>query len=148
MRTLIFLTAENANTTVDGKINIFGIFNQINAVQFPTVYARPTIVIKLGLELAEEPNNRKFTLYFVGEDANAQKIKMIEDVFSFPPRVGGLDPEHVMIFNVVALGFGKPGTYQFILHIDDHFQSSLSLYARQAEPPPQKILQSPPQLGA
>lgn len=148
MRTLIFLTAENANITSDGKINIFGIFNLINAPQFPTVYARPTLVIKLGLELAEEPNNRKFTLYFVGEDANAQKIKIMEDMFTFPPRVGGLDPEHVMIFNIVALGFEKPGTYQFILHIDDHFQASLSLYARQAQLPPQKVIQQSPKLGA
>jgi len=129
MKTLIFLTAENANLTIDNKINIFSIFNQINATGFPTGFPHLTVVIKLGLELAERPENRKLTLYFSGEDCNFQQVKMFENVFSFPPRVGGLTPEHVVILNINMIGFPEPGTYQFILHIDDQFQSSLSLYA-------------------
>lgn len=129
MKTLIFVTAENANISQDNKINIFGIFNIIFSEGFPTLYARPTVIVKLGLELAEQPNNRKATLYFAGEDANAQKVKIYEDVFNFPPRIGGLDPEHTIILNVNAIGFEKPGMYQFILHVDDHFQASLLLYA-------------------
>jgi hypothetical protein len=129
MKTLIFLTAENANLTIDNKINIFSIFNQINAPQFPTTFLHLTVVIKLGLELAERPDNRKITLFFAGEDSNTQQVKMMEDTINFPNRIGGLTPEHVMILNVNMIGFPEPGTYQFILHVDDQFQANLSLYA-------------------
>jgi hypothetical protein len=126
MKTEIFVIAENANLTSDGKINIFAIFNKIKAPQFPTVYPRPTILIKLALELGERATNRKVTLYFAGEDNNVQQVKM-------------MDPDTVMILNVNAIGFEKPGTYQFILHVDDNFQSSLLIYA--------ELVQQPPQLG-
>ncbi len=138
MRTLIFLTAENANLSVDNKINIFGIFNQIKSPTFPVAYPRLIVVIKLGLELAEEPKHRKMTLYFAGEDANIQNVKMVEMEINFPQRVGGLDPEHVTILNINVIAFPKEGTYQFILHVDDKFQSSLSLYAS-LDPQPLQI---------
>jgi hypothetical protein len=136
MKTEIFVIAENANMSGEGKINIFAIFNRIYSAQFPAIYPRPTIVIKLALQLGERPNDRKVTLYFAGEDNNAQQVKMMEQVVQFPARVGGLNPDTVLILNVNAIGFEKPGTYQFILHVDDHFQDSLLIYAEQKQPPP------------
>jgi hypothetical protein len=129
MKTLIFLTAENANLTQDNKINIFGIFNQINSVKYPAVHPSLSIVIKVSLELGEDPKNRKLTLYFAGPDANQQQVKMMENVINFPPRVGSIDPEHVMILNVNGLVIPKEGTFQFLLHLDDRFLSALSLNA-------------------
>jgi len=133
MKTEIFVIAENANLTEDKKINIFAIFNRILAAQFPTIYARPTIVIKLALELGERATNRKVTLYFAGEDNNVQQVKMMDQIVEFPPRVGGLNPDTVIILNVNAIGFEKPGTYQFILHVDDNFQASLLIYAERVQ---------------
>ena len=137
MKTEIFVIAENANLTADGRINIFAIFNRIKSPQFPTIFPRPTIVVKLALELGERPTNRKATLYFAGEDANAQQVKIMESLINFPARIGGLPPDTVIVLNVNAIGFEKPGTYQFILHIDDNFQSNLMVYAEQVEQPPQ-----------
>jgi hypothetical protein len=137
MKTEIFVIAENANLSQEGKLNIFAIFNQINAPQFPTLYPRPTIVIKLALEPGERSTNRKITLYFAGEDNNVQQIKLVESVVDFPPRVGGLNPDAAIILNINAIGFEKPGTYQFILHVDDNFQASLFVYARLVPQPPQ-----------
>ncbi len=137
MKTEIFVIAENANITQDGRVNIFAIFNQINAPQFPTVYPRPTIVIRLALEIAERPANRKFTLYFAGEDNNAQQVKLAEGMVDFPARVGGLNPDAVIMLNINAIGFEKPGTYQFILHVDDIYQSVLLIYANLIPQQPQ-----------
>ena len=134
MKTLIFLTAENANLTADNKMNIFGVFNQINAPKFPAVHPILSVVVKVGLELGEQPNNRKMTLYLTGPDANNQQIKMMEDIINFPARVGGLDPEHIMIIIVNGIAFPHEGTYQFLLHIDDRFLASLSLQASILEP--------------
>ena len=102
--------------------------------QFPLVYPRPTIVIKLSLELGERPTDRKVELFFSGEDANAKIIKLTEAIISFPQRVGGLNPDAVLIMNANAIGFEKQGTYQFILHVDGNFQSSLLVYAEQVQP--------------
>lgn len=137
MKTEIFVIAENANMTADGKINIFSIFNKIFAPQFPVAYPRPTIVIKLALQLGEKANSRKVTLYFSGEDNNSQQVKIMESVVNFPQRLGGLNPDTVLILNVNAIGFEKPGRYQFILHVDDNYQDVLMIYAELAQNPPQ-----------
>jgi len=127
MKTLLFLTADFANLTQDNKVNILGIFNQIFAHKFPTMHSQFSLVVKVGLETGEEPKNRKLTLFLVGEDANIARVKLLEETFNFPERIGGLDPEHSVIMNVRGMVFPVPGTYQFLLHIDDRFLSSLSL---------------------
>ena len=68
MKTLVFLTADFANLTGDNKLNIMGVFNQIFAQKFPARHPQFHLVIKLGLELGEEPKDRKLTIYLVGED--------------------------------------------------------------------------------
>ncbi|HEX9386983.1 MAG TPA: hypothetical protein VF918_11740 [Anaerolineales bacterium] len=128
MKTLLFLTADSANLTQDKKINILGIFNQIFASKFPALHPQLTLVIKLGLEPGEQRMNRKLTLYFAGEDANRQQVKMFDEAFDFPERVGGLDPEHVTIIDIRGILFPAEGTYQFLMHMDDRYLASLSLY--------------------
>jgi hypothetical protein len=141
MKTLLFLTADYANLTLDNKVNILGIFNQVFASRFPTLVSQFHLVAKVGLEPGEEPKNRKLTLYLVGEDANAEKIKIFEETFDFPERLGGLDPEHAMIIAMQGMVFPKQGTYQFLLHVDDRWQASLSLYLREQAPPQPKLPQ-------
>ncbi|MGA2505101.1 MAG: hypothetical protein ABSG01_13505 [Anaerolineales bacterium] len=144
MKTLLFLTADYANLTLDNKVNILGIFNQVFAMGFPTLVPQFHLVAKVGLEPGEEPNNRKLTLYLVGEDANAAKVKIFEQTFNFPERLGGLDPEHAIIIALQGMVFPKKGTYQFLLHLDDRFLASLSLYLREQQPPqPQPQLPQP-----
>jgi hypothetical protein len=128
MKTLLFLTADYANLTVDNKVNILGIFNQINASNFPTLIPQFTLVVKVGLEPGEERKNRKFSVYLVGPDSNKEKIKLVENIFSFPEPNYNLDPEHAIIIGLQGMVFTSPGTYQFLLHVDDRYLSSLSLY--------------------
>jgi len=134
MKTLLFLTADFANLTQDNKVNILGIFNQIFSMQFPMLYPQFDLVTKIGLEPGEESKNRKLTLYLVGEDANQARVKVFEEVFDFPERVGGLDPEHAVIIKMQGMVFPNEGTYQFLLHIDDRYLSSSSLYLRKVMP--------------
>jgi hypothetical protein len=137
MKTLLFLTADYANLTQDNKVNILGIFNQVQAARFPTLHPQFALVAKVGLETGEARENRKLSLYFVGQDANQQKVKIMEETFDFPERVGGLDPEHALVLNVQGFVFPQPGTYQFILHIDDRFLASLPIYLTLMPQPPQ-----------
>jgi hypothetical protein len=134
MKTLLFLTADFANLTQDNKVNILGIFNQISATQFPTLYPQFDLITKIGLEPGEESKKRKLTIYLVGEDANQTRVKVFEEIFDFPDRIGGLDPEHAVIIKMQGMVFPKEGTYQFILHIDDRYLSSLSFYLRTITP--------------
>lgn len=136
MKTLLFLTADYANITIDSKVNILGVFNQIFAAKFPARHPQFHLIIKLGLELGEEPTNRKMTVYLVGEDGNQEKIKIFEEVFGFSERTGGLVPEHTTILNLRDMIFPINGTYQFLLHIDDRFLDSLPLHL-ETRPEPQ-----------
>ena len=145
MKTLLFLTADFANLTQDNKVNILGIFNQVFAPRFPALLPQYHLIAKVGLEPGEEPKNRKLTLYLVGEDANVAKVKIFEETFDFPERSGGLDPEHAVIMTMQGMVFPKQGTYQFLLHIDDRWLASLSLYLREQLPPQPQSQQ--PQIG-
>jgi len=137
MKTLLFLTADYANTTVDNKVNIMGVFNQIFASAYPARHSQFHLIVKVGLELGEETSNRKLTIYLVGEDGNTKKIKIFEEVFDFPERVGGLNPEHIAILNFRDFIFPESGTYQFLLHIDDRYLDTLPLYLSSLALPPQ-----------
>lgn len=133
MKTLVFLTADFANLTGDNKLNIMGVFNQIFAQKFPARHPQFHLVIKLGLELGEEPKDRKLTIYLVGEDGNKEKLKLLEEIFDFPERKGGLIPEHTVILNVRDMVFPQKGTYQFLLHIDDRYLDSSAMHLEEIQ---------------
>jgi hypothetical protein len=52
MKPLLFLAADYASVTGDGKLNVMGIFNDINAFNFPARHSSMHLIAKLGPELA------------------------------------------------------------------------------------------------
>ena len=120
MRTLIFLTADYANITQDKKLNVMGIFNQIWSKSFPAKHSTFHLIIKLCLELGEEPNReREIEIKLINEDATWERPLGPPRNFKFPEeRIPGFTPEFNLILGVRDMVFPEPGIYQFVVLVD------------------------------
>lgn len=132
MKTIVFLTADFANHSTDGKLNIMGVFNQISATKFPTVHPSMHLIIELGMEPGEDSGPHTMAVYRIDE-AQTERITIFEHEFTFPPRKGGLMPKHTAIVGLRQVGFVAPGTYEFLLHINGHYFDKVPLYLEQIE---------------
>lgn len=133
MRPLLFLTADYANITGDGKLNVMGIFNDIFSYSFPARHSSMHIVGKLGAELGEYGQKRDFKIVLLDEDAN--QIMDISGQFEIPKGERGRKPEVNLILELKDVVFPKPGIFQFVLLVEKDHKSELSLYVNQIEAP-------------
>lgn len=132
---LLILVADYANLTADGKLNVMGIFRQVNARKFPAVHPFLTVIVKLQADLGEElDRTRALGLKLLDEDAN--EIVSIQKEFRFPNRHVGPQPEFNAIFALNNVRFPAPGHYEFVVLVDNDHKGASSLYVNQIGEPP------------
>ncbi len=104
----LLLIADYANKTMDGKLNVMGIFRQVNARKFPAKHPHMVLVIKLQAELGEDTSQaRALTVRLLDEDA--REIMNLTTKIQFPKRVSELQPEFNAIVNLNNISFPHPG---------------------------------------
>jgi hypothetical protein len=133
MKLLLLLAADYANVTGDGKLNVMGIFNEINATHFPARRPSMHLVVKLGAELGEFGETRSLTIRLVDIDGN--QIMSLSGSADIPKSVGGRKPEVNAILELKDIVFPKPGPYQFIVLVDKDYKGDLTVYANTIEAP-------------
>lgn len=133
MRPLLFLVADYANVTGDGKLNVMGIFKVINAFNFPARHPSMHLVAKLAPELSEYGQKRTFTVIMM--DADGNHILEISGELDIPKGEDGRKPEVNIILALKDIIFPKPGRYQFVILIDKDQKDELTLYVNQLETP-------------
>ncbi|HMN00770.1 MAG TPA: hypothetical protein PKC99_17335 [Anaerolineales bacterium] len=133
MRPLLFLAADYANITREGKLNVMGIFNDIYAQTFPARHSSMQIVIKLGAELGEYGQTRNFTLKLL--DGSGNQIFDLSGQFQVPPGGHGRKPEVNLILELKDIVFPKEDIYQFVLLVDKDHKGELTLYVNKVEAP-------------
>ena len=131
MRPLLFLAADYANITREGKLNVMGIFNDIYAQTFPARHSSMQIVIKLGAELGEYGQARDFTLKLL--DGSGNQIFDLTGQFQVPPGGQGRKPEVNLILELKDIVFPKEDIYQFVLLVDKDHKGELTLYVNKIE---------------
>jgi len=133
MQLTLFLAADYANITREGKLNVMGIFNDIYAQTFPARHSSMHLVAKLGAELGEYGQARDFTVKLL--DADANPIFDLSGQFQVPPGGQGRKPEVNLILELKDLIFPKEGMYQFVLLVDKDHKGELSLYVSKLDAP-------------
>ena len=129
----LFLVADYANITREGKLNVMGIFNDIYAQTFPARHSSMHLVAKLGAELGEYGQTRDFTVKLL--DADANPIFDLAGQFQVPTGRQGRKPEVNLILELKDIVFPKEGTYQFVLLVDKDHKGELSLYVNRLDVP-------------
>jgi hypothetical protein len=133
MRPLLFLVADHANVTGDGKLNVMGIFNDINAYSFPARHPSMHLIAKLSPELSEYGQKRTFTVILMDPDGN--HVMQISGELDVPKGQGGRKPEVNIILDLKDIIFPKDGRYQFVLLIDKDQKDERTIHVNRIEPP-------------
>jgi len=136
MKVLLLQAADYANITRDGKLNIMGIFSEINAPNFPARHPSMHLVAKLGAELGEYGQTRMLLILLKDSDGN--DIMSLSAPIEIPKGEGGRKPEVNAILELKDIVFPKPGPYQFIVLVDKDFKGDLTIYANQIAPSNEK----------
>ena len=117
MRLTLGLVADAANLTAEGKINILGEFNLINAPGFPIVL--PSFALVFRLEAAgNEPSDHTFTVLLLDEDNNLVR-PVLEGRFSLgPATIPGLPRRLQAVLPIAIASFERAGTFTFDILVD------------------------------
>jgi hypothetical protein len=129
MKVDLFLTADYANVTADGKLNVVGIFNEIYAESFPARHSTMHLVLRLQAELGEYGQTRDLTVKLLDPDGAA--IMTLVGQISIPMSKGGVKPQVNVILELKDLVFPRPDIYQFVAQIDKDYKGEVSLYVNQ-----------------
>ncbi len=132
MKLLAFLAADYANIEQSGKLNVMGIFNDINAAQFPAKRPSMHIVVKLGAELGETNATRHVTIKLIDEDGY-ELVNLSRDI-ELGSRVAGRMPEFNFIVGLNDIVFPRPGRYEFVVLVDNDSKGEIPIYLNEVSP--------------
>lgn len=118
MQVLMMLVADYASQEPQtGKLNILGVFRNIQSQNFPCMHYRMYLVINIGGEITDKPNPH--SLYVSLTDEDGIEILHVSGDFHMPKGNLGIQPEQGLIFELNTVPFSKPGDYRFYLRVDD-----------------------------
>ena|SRR3989337_805563 len=133
MKIELFLAADYANITGDGKLNVMGIFREINALNFPARHSSMHLVIKLVAELGEYGITRDLFVRLL--DPDGKEIMSLSGQINMPQGGGGRTPEVNVILELKDVIFPNPGPYQFVVLVDKDHKGFLHIYVNKVESP-------------
>ena len=127
MKATLALLADAANVSQEGKLNVLGIFNNINAKEFPTQHPTMQLVLRFEASIAEAGMKKKLTVKVLGEDG--EQIGEIGGEIQLPekPRRSGTPLQMQAIVPVIGAVFPKPGQYVFSVIIDGNVEQETGL---------------------
>ena len=118
MELVTLLTADYANITQEGKINVMGIFDRISASAFPARHPEMVLVMKLVASPAEYNTQRKLNVKLMNADASATVIDWSRDM-TVPQSETGERVEIQQFLTLRDLIFPAPGVYAFYVTVDN-----------------------------
>lgn len=134
MDAAIMLLADFANVDAAGKLNVIGAFNQVFTPRFPMRLAQMHVVIRLVANLGEFDQERTLKVMLFDEDRTRQLWATPEIPFKIPPPSQGKLRHHDAIIGLQRFAFDRPGTYEFVAHVNGEYKASVTLDVVQLEP--------------
>jgi len=131
MEKLLLVVADYANMAETHKLNIMGIFNEINPPAYPYNHPSLYLIFKTRAELGEYGTTRTFTIKFM--DADGQELLSIPQEIKIPNVVQGRRPEINGVLALNGLPFPKPGRYVFVLLVDRDHKGEVSIEANEPQ---------------
>jgi hypothetical protein len=134
MELIFFVMADHASYTIDQKLNINGIFQNLSAMHFPAMHPTLYLVARLQASAAERGRRFRVQIKLLDEDGNDLGTLQQEAAV---PTVQPVSRNFFVdqIFQLNGLQFPKPGEYQFSLLIDDDQKGELEFSVNQFQPP-------------
>lgn len=131
MKVQLFLLADYASVSSDGKLNVMGIFRAINSSGFPTIHPSMYLVLSLVAELGEVGQERDITIKMM--DADGKEQFSVTTKADLPESEDLGMPEVNSVIQLRDVPFPKPGPYMFVLIVDRDHKAQLSLQVNQVQ---------------
>lgn len=132
MQLPIALLADYGNISSDGKLNIMGLFTDINASGFPARHPSMFLALKFSLGLGELKLEHTLSVRF--EDADGQKIGELTMPLVFARNEQGDRLDHNQLIQLRDLVIPAPGRYQFSVLVDGVLLETVPLKANLVTP--------------
>jgi hypothetical protein len=129
-RILLFALCDQAITDkATGKVSLIGMFDRLNALQFPATFSFALALRVTGLKAGSS-----VSLNLLPQSGGEMRIA--EKRFDTPQQI-----EQIML-NVGGAGFDQPGDYWFVVRIDEKELGRLPFQAALANVPGSQIAQA------
>ena len=125
MQVPLAVLADSANVSQEGKLNIMGIFTQINAQSLPLKYPHMALVFTLEAQLPEAGRKHQAVIHCMDEDGK----KLFEAQATIDVEIK--DPTKPVtinqIINLQFMEFRKEGDYSFNILVNNELKRSIAL---------------------
>lgn len=130
MELILSLACEDARARPDGRLDVRGTFNELQAPGFPAAQGRMTVVFVMEWG-PDERGRHEFAADLVDDDG--RKVLTIEGHTDVEQRTEGRAPPQTRV--VMALErvvFPHPGRYRFRLRVGEQVRDAFALYLSEA----------------
>jgi hypothetical protein len=125
-----------ANITNDGKVNILGIFAEINPPILPWQLPQAFLVVTFSASPAEQGQQRHLRLQLLRADGGTPLISIENDVTVPPPPRPGVRASINLMIGMGGLIFPQIGDYAFSVLVDNDEKASIPVRVN----PPRTII--------
>ncbi len=132
MKARVAVLADCANVTADGKLNIMGVFNVINAQHLPVVHSQMQLVLSLVPDPWELNTTVPLEIQLV--DADGKIIFGIKGQVALGGVAGGEQPTTNYLLGLNNTVFEKFGSFDFKILANDEPFASIPLVVHQVPP--------------
>lgn len=135
MEIKLSLLADYINVTADKKLNLMGLFTEINAPVFPHIHPQMYLALQMEAKPPEWDKDKKIEILLMDQDAN--KILSVVNNIHIPKGKSGKPVIVNAIMNINNLQFKDEGDYAFSILVQDDVKGSIPLrvnLAKQQKP--------------
>ena len=131
MQLAFALLADAANVSVEGKLNILGVFDALQVASLPTVHPRATLVMRLKGTL-DEVGRHHVAMAWVSPQGE-ELWSSGGDLEIGPPPPGAIEMDFPLLLTL-DLPIASIGTHYLRVVIDDALQGEVALQVRAGAP--------------
>lgn len=124
--------ADAANISREGKLNITGIFNNINASKFPVKHPLMVLVFVIEGERGDERAEHKLKVDLIDEDGNSL-IPTLEGNIRFGPTGSSSNIHYPQIIQLANVEFRKAGRHEFKILLNGEVRGTVPITIAQVE---------------
>ena len=121
MKVLFAVLADYSNVTLEGKINIMGVFDAIHSQQFPVRHPEMQFVMRFEADISERGQQKDVQVRLI--NGLGQKLLEVDGRIT----VGEAKPGDLLFFSHVLtlrnVVFPSAGDYQFDIYLDGNLRS-------------------------
>jgi hypothetical protein len=127
MEVKLALVADAANISQEGKLNLLGVFTNINTRQLPVLHPEMQLVLQLEASPAEAGTKKELKVIMLDEDGQPDGGR-VEAEFVVPePRGPGQRIRVQWILKLNNMTFRKDGSHQIVILLNEQTEAEIPL---------------------